>query len=147
VSPPSLLAGVDASSPEVQRPRLHFPEHGRQTSNSRHAEAQVSALPPPAPWLTALPQRQRLLDQTKLGLSGYDPEEEDMRGIFMARGPGKPHTIPSLITHTYFWWELNMLIKMSLFEQTSSAEAVYSNNVCLPLLSRQSLEPVCYRDF
>ena len=25
----------------------------------------------------------------KPGISGYDPEEEDMRGVFMARGPGK----------------------------------------------------------
>ena len=24
----------------------------------------------------------------KMGISGYDPEEEDMRGVFMARGPG-----------------------------------------------------------
>ena len=29
-------------------------------------------------------QRQR----EKKGLSGYDPEEPDMRGVFMARGPG-----------------------------------------------------------
>ena len=25
----------------------------------------------------------------KPGISGYDPEERDMRGVFMARGPGK----------------------------------------------------------
>ena len=24
----------------------------------------------------------------KMGISGYDPEEKDMRGVFMARGPG-----------------------------------------------------------
>ena len=24
----------------------------------------------------------------KKGISGYDPEEPDMRGVFMARGPG-----------------------------------------------------------
>ena len=32
---------------------------------------------------------QRLIEQTKMGLAGYDPEEPDMRGIFMAKGPGK----------------------------------------------------------
>lgn len=32
---------------------------------------------------------QRLVEQTKWGLSGYDPEHEDMRGIFLARGPGE----------------------------------------------------------
>jgi len=32
---------------------------------------------------------QRLIEQTKMGVAGYDPEEPDMRGIFMARGPGK----------------------------------------------------------
>ena len=30
----------------------------------------------------------RLLDQTKMGLSGYDPDMKDMRGIFLAQGPG-----------------------------------------------------------
>ena len=30
----------------------------------------------------------RLIEQTKMGLSGYDPKEPDMRGIFMAKGPG-----------------------------------------------------------
>ena len=31
---------------------------------------------------------QSLVEQTKMGLSGYDPREEDMRGIFLAKGPG-----------------------------------------------------------
>ena len=31
--------------------------------------------------------RNRLLEQTKQGISGYDPDEKDMRGVFMARGP------------------------------------------------------------
>lgn len=30
-----------------------------------------------------------LREQTKQGISGYDPQQEDMRGVFMARGPGK----------------------------------------------------------
>ena len=30
----------------------------------------------------------RVLEMTQQGLSGYDPEEPDMRGVFMARGPG-----------------------------------------------------------
>jgi len=30
---------------------------------------------------------QSLVEQTKMGLSGYDPKEEDMRGIFLAKGP------------------------------------------------------------
>ena len=29
-----------------------------------------------------------LSEQTPQGISGYDPAEEDMRGVFMARGPG-----------------------------------------------------------
>ena len=33
--------------------------------------------------------RSRLLDQTKMGLSGYNPNMEDMRGIFLAKGPGE----------------------------------------------------------
>ena len=33
------------------------------------------------------------LEQTQLGISGHDPkEEEDMRGVFMARGPGFQQT-------------------------------------------------------
>ncbi len=32
----------------------------------------------------------RVMEQTRQGMSGYDPEEEDMRGVFMARGPGEP---------------------------------------------------------
>ena len=27
--------------------------------------------------------------QPPKGLSGYDPEDKDMRGVFMARGPGE----------------------------------------------------------
>lgn len=30
---------------------------------------------------------QSLVEQTKMGLSGYDPKEPDMRGIFLAKGP------------------------------------------------------------
>lgn len=30
----------------------------------------------------------RITEQTQQGVSGYDPEETDMRGVFMARGPG-----------------------------------------------------------
>ena len=30
-----------------------------------------------------------LYEQTRQGISGYDPEEEDMRGVFMAMGPGE----------------------------------------------------------
>ena len=30
----------------------------------------------------------RLMEQTRMGLAGYDPDEDDMRGIFMAKGPG-----------------------------------------------------------
>ena len=30
-----------------------------------------------------------IIEQTKMGLSGYDPKEPDMRGIFLAKGPGK----------------------------------------------------------
>ena len=29
----------------------------------------------------------RVLEQTRQGISGYDPDTEDMRGVFMARGP------------------------------------------------------------
>ena len=41
-------------------------------------------------WVTGLSQSdtRNLLEQTQLGISGYDPEEPDMRGVFMARGPG-----------------------------------------------------------
>ena len=28
------------------------------------------------------------MEQTRLSLAGYDPEEDDMKGIFMAKGPG-----------------------------------------------------------
>ena len=30
----------------------------------------------------------RLMDQTRMGLAGYSPYEGDMRGIFLAQGPG-----------------------------------------------------------
>ena len=30
----------------------------------------------------------RLMEQTRMGLAGYSPYEEDMRGIFLAQGPG-----------------------------------------------------------
>ena len=39
---------------------------------------------------------QRLTEQMKFGLAGYDPEEPDMRGVFMARGPGK--SLPGIET-------------------------------------------------
>ena len=45
---------------------------------------------------------QSLIEQTKMGLSGYDPKEHDMRGIFLAKGPGRIHiTIfsPPATTH------------------------------------------------
>ena len=32
---------------------------------------------------------QRLIEQTKMGAAGYDPEEPDMRGILLAKGPGR----------------------------------------------------------
>ena len=31
----------------------------------------------------------RLMDQTRMGLAGYSPYEGDMRGIFLAQGPGR----------------------------------------------------------
>ena len=31
----------------------------------------------------------RLIDQTRMGLAGYSPYEGDMRGIFLAQGPGQ----------------------------------------------------------
>lgn len=34
-------------------------------------------------------ERARLLDQAKMGISGYDPNYDDMKGVFMAKGPGK----------------------------------------------------------
>ena len=30
----------------------------------------------------------RLFEQTRMGMSGYDPDHDDMKGIFMAKGPG-----------------------------------------------------------
>ena len=48
-------------------------------------------------WVTGLSQSdtRNLLEQTQLGISGYDPEEADMRGVFMARGPGFQKDQPS----------------------------------------------------
>jgi len=43
-------------------------------------------------------QRQEQIPQQK-GLSGYDPEDKEMRGIFMARGPGKS----SNVADTQIW--------------------------------------------
>ena len=40
----------------------------------------------------------RLLDQTKMGLSGYDPSMDDMRGIFLAQGPGKTKTKTKILS-------------------------------------------------
>jgi len=67
-SPPILVIAekgtvILASGSEVQRPTFHGPSPG----NGYNA--------------------QRLLDQTKMGLSGYDPSMDDMRGIFLAQGP------------------------------------------------------------
>jgi len=67
-SPPVLVIAekgtvILASGSEVQRPTFHGPSPG----NGYNA--------------------QRLLDQTKMGLSGYEPTMEDMRGIFLAQGP------------------------------------------------------------
>ena len=45
----------------------------------------------------------RILEQTQQGISGYDPEEPDMRGVFMARGPGNLDPIcnvPKLVSRT-----------------------------------------------
>ena len=41
-----------------------------------------------------------LVEQIKMGLSGYDPREPDMRGIFLAKGPGKSNL--NLITFRHF---------------------------------------------
>ena len=48
-------------------------------------------------WVSGLSQSdsRNLLEQTQLGISGYDPEEPDMRGVFMARGPGFQKDQPS----------------------------------------------------
>ncbi len=35
------------------------------------------------------------------GISGYDPEDKDMRGVFMARGPGKK--IWKIATAKTYW--------------------------------------------
>ena len=62
------------SPPEVQRPaqgqcREGGRAHGRRQSHFRGV--------------------MRLMEQTRMGLAGYDPAEEDMRGVFMAKGPGE----------------------------------------------------------
>ena len=36
----------------------------------------------------------------KRGISGYDPEYPDMRGVFMARGPGNYHINMQLCGNT-----------------------------------------------
>ena len=35
------------------------------------------------------------------GISGYDPAETDMRGVFMARGPGKFHRYSPLVASSF----------------------------------------------
>ena len=62
--------------------RLQRPQRVRQQSSS---------------WVSGLSQSdsRNLLEQTQLGISGYDPEEPDMRGVFMARGPGFQKDQPS----------------------------------------------------
>ena len=39
---------------------------------------------------------QSLIEQTKMGLSGYDPREPDMRGIFLAKGPGEEIAVKTM---------------------------------------------------
>jgi len=44
-------------------------------------------------------ERQRIELQTRRGVAGYDPEEPDMRGVFMALGPGfnaRPQAYPPM---------------------------------------------------
>ena len=43
-------------------------------------------------------------EQTKMGLSGYDPKDPDMRGIFLAKGPGNIlfQSQPTHQIHIYF---------------------------------------------
>ena len=41
------------------------------------------------PRLPADMDSSRLMEQIRMGLAGYSPEQQDMRGIFMAQGPGQ----------------------------------------------------------
>ena len=63
-----------SSPPEVQRPVAGQCRKGQGQGHGRRQSQHGGFL--------------RLMEQTRMGLAGYDPDEDDMRGIFMAKGPG-----------------------------------------------------------
>ena len=78
-SPPILVLARPAniilsSPPEVQRPVAGQCRKGQGQGHGRRQSQHGGFL--------------RLMEQTRMGLAGYDPDEDDMRGIFMAKGPG-----------------------------------------------------------
>ena len=80
-SPPILVLAspqtIILSNPtDVQRPSQGHCQEGHRTHQARRRlPADMDSL--------------RLMEQVRMGLAGYSPEQHDMRGIFMAQGPGQ----------------------------------------------------------
>ena len=80
-SPPILVLAspqtIILSNPtDVQRPSLG---HCQERHHKHHARRRF-----PADMDSS-----RLMEQIRMGLAGYSPEQRDMRGIFLAQGPGE----------------------------------------------------------
>ena len=84
-SPPILVLAspqtIILSNPtDVQRPSQGHCQEGHRTHQARRRlPADIDSL--------------RLMEQVRMGLAGYSPEQHDMRGIFMAQGPGQSRLI------------------------------------------------------
>ena len=62
-------------------------------------------------------------DAIPQGISGYDPEEKDMQGVFMARGPGAFVTPFTLFNHTL---PLSSTTKLNLIASLGYTPSVLS---------------------
>ena len=78
-TPPILVLAKPQNIILLSPPEFQKPDGGRCSGNGRS----------PLKRQSHYRSVHRVMDQMRKGLAGYDPDEEDMRGIFMAKGPGK----------------------------------------------------------
>ena len=77
-TPPILVLAKPQNIILLSPPEYQKPDGGRCSGNGRS----------PLKRQSHYRSVHRVMDQMRKGLAGYDPDEEDMRGIFMAKGPG-----------------------------------------------------------
>ena len=108
-TPPILVLAKPQNIILLSPPEYQKPDGGRCSGNGRS----------PLKRQSHYRSVHRVMDQMRKGLAGYDPDEEDMRGIFMAKGPGKI-CLQKHIFNFLFFFSFRFIIMFEMYFSLSA---------------------------